>query len=470
MRQAPWVWVFGWSLADDGEVAEIREVLLEAAGAGFAAAVFTFGLDRLTRQTPEYFTRLRAVRALCQQLQLEFIPSVFSLGRADWLLDQDPHLAEGLPVRNAPFRAEQGRARLQTSTLQIQPGWVNLQPRRCYRLEVQARADKVEAGATFRLVVSHGARKLPQRKFPAPGPDWQTYSMVFNSLDYSRVHLQAGLWNSPGGQLELTDWRLTEVGPINLLRRPGTPVRVRGRQDYQEGRDYRFVPEQMLNLRMDRLQPLELELLPGGRIRDGEQLLVDWYHPVLVNEDQMCMCLAQAELYPMMQRELDILARELQPERVFLANDEVRLGGNCESCRGLDLGQLLAGCINRQAELIRSALPQAEVIIWSDMLDPGHNGHGDYYLCEGSFAQTARHVNRELRVAVWGREARPESLAHFDRLGFSTLVACFYDARDLSEVENWRRAAGSDRPFMYTAWSKDYTHLKSFSAVLGIKS
>lgn len=466
MRQAPWVWVFGWSLANDQEVDEIQKVLLQAAEAGFGSAVFAFGLDRLTRQSPEYFRRLRSVRDTCRQLQLEFIPSVFSVSRADWILDLNPHLAEGLPVRGAPFRAERDRARIQASPVAIEPGWVQLQPRRCYRLEVRARGARMEPGATLRLVLSHGQRKLPQRKFPPPGPEWQTYSMVFNSLEYSQLHLRADLWNSPQGQLELADWTLTEVGPINLLRRAGTPVWVRGRQDYEEGLDYRFVPDLPLNLRNDRSEALQLELLPGSRIRDQEDLLVDWYHPVLVNEDQMCLCLAQAELYPLMQRELDILAHELQPERVLLSHDEVRLGGNCASCRGLDLGLLLANCINQQAEMVRRLLPQAEIIIWSDMLDPNHNGHDHYYLCEGSFARTAEHVHRELRVAVWGKEARPESLAHFERLGLSTLVACYYDAQDLTEVQSWVRASGPTRPFMYTTWSQNYQHLEAFAALL----
>ena len=466
MRQPPWVWISGWSLAKDQEVDEIQEVLVNAAEAGFGSAVCALGLDRLTRQSPEYFRRLRTLRELCRQLQLEFIPSVFSLSRADWILDLNPHLAEGLPVRGAPFRADRERARLQASTVRIEPGWLRLQPRRCYRLEGRARGRKIEPGSSLRLVLNHGLRKLPQRKFPPPGADWQTYSMVFNSLEYSRLFLQADLWNSPRGELELADWTLTEVGPINLLRRAGTPVWVRGRQTYQEGVDYRFVPDRPLNLRNDRSEPLQLELLPGGRIRDQEELLVDWYHPVLVNEDQMCMCLAQLELYPMMQRELEILARELQPERVLLSHDEIRLGGSCESCRNLDLGHLLASCINRQAEMVRKFLPQAEIIIWSDMLDPAHNGHDHYYLCEGSFAGTAEHLNRELRVAVWGREARPESLAQFERLGFSTLVACYYDAQDLSDVESWVSAAGPEQRFMYTTWSQNYQHLKAFSSLL----
>ena len=43
------------------------------------------------------------------------------------------------------------------------------------------------------------------------------------------------------GKFWLDDWSLEEVGPLNVLHRPGTPVTVRdsaGRTTYTEGKDY----------------------------------------------------------------------------------------------------------------------------------------------------------------------------------------------------------------------------------------
>ena len=65
--------------------------------------------------------------------------------------------------------------------------------------------------------------------------------MLFNSLDFDSVRLYAGVWGGKAGKFWLDDWTVEEVGPINVLRRPGTPVTVRsedGTTTYAEGRDY----------------------------------------------------------------------------------------------------------------------------------------------------------------------------------------------------------------------------------------
>ena len=65
--------------------------------------------------------------------------------------------------------------------------------------------------------------------------------MLFNSLNYDQVSPYAGLWGGKAGKVWLDDWSIEEVGPVNVLRRPGTPVTVRsenGAVTYTEGKDY----------------------------------------------------------------------------------------------------------------------------------------------------------------------------------------------------------------------------------------
>ena len=50
-------------------------------------------------------------------------------------------------------------------------------------------------------------------------------------------------------------------------------------------------------------------------------------------------------------------------------------------------------------------------------------------------------------------------------LGFRTLIACYYDAPDLSEVKAWMELARpiqGVRGFMYTPWEKNYRLLPAF--------
>src|SRR5208282_1941137 len=106
------VWVFGWGLGKDSDVAEITRVLDTAGQHGFNGAVLSSGLDTLSKQSPDYFRRLDQVKQRCERNHLELIPAVFSVGYGSGILAHDRNLAEGVPVEDAPFQVRAGEARL----------------------------------------------------------------------------------------------------------------------------------------------------------------------------------------------------------------------------------------------------------------------------------------------------------------------------------------------------------------------
>jgi hypothetical protein len=180
--------------------------------------------------------------------------------------------------------------------------------------------------------------------------------------------------------------------------------------------------------------------------------------------------MGEPELYEIFDREAKALAEHVHPRRVLLNMDEVRMGGTCRACEGKDMGKLLGQCITRQVETVRKYSPGCQVYIWSDMLDPNHNAHGDYYLVQGSFADSWKHVPRDLRMAVWGGGVREKSLKFFQDEGFRVLVACYYDADDLDAVKGWLAAAKPNpnvQGFMYTPWQKKYQLLPAFGDMIG---
>jgi hypothetical protein len=72
-------------------------------------------------------------------------------------------------------------------------------------------------------------------------------------------------------------------------------------------------------------------------------------------------------------------------------------------------------------------------------------------------------------MAVWGGEPREASLHFSADQGFRTLVACYYDAPDLKDVEGWLQIARQTRKvrgFMYTPWQKKYDLLPDFADLL----
>lgn len=475
-----WVWMFGWSLAAPAELDEMERVLRRAAQSGCNGVVFTMGLDRLSRQSPPYHQLLQRLLALCAELGLEFVPAVFSPGRGDWLFSLNPNLAEGVPVVAAPFRVQGSRARLHSpgprallqqpvGVLPGQPwrGPVEVQPRRCYRLELRLRCQ--QPCQDFRVQVRQGRRRLPQRKFSLqPHPGVQQLSMVFNSLGYSQLELLAGLWSS--GQLQLESLSLEEVGPVNLLQRSGTPCRVtshQGQVEYEAGRDYQWTGTE-LDLSQDGQPALELALLPGSRIQPDQALEVSWYHALILDRDQVTVCLAEPEFYRHFREAAEWLIRLTRPRHVFLACDEIRMAGNCQSCRGQDVGHLLSQCVQRQVDILQELQPGLGVAFWADMFDPHANGHDHYYLIEGDLSGSGVGLNRDWMAVIWGREPRPESLQHFRERGQKTMVACFYDAEGLEEVRQWAQLAGREQSYMFTSWAKNYDCLPEFWRTLDL--
>ncbi|HEY3861638.1 MAG TPA: hypothetical protein VGO59_07110 [Verrucomicrobiae bacterium] len=523
------VWVFGWNLENDGDVPEIIRVLDAAGQHGCNGAVLSAGLDSLSEKSPAYFRRLEEIQRACERDHLELIPSYFSIGYGGGFLSHNPNLAEGLLVEDAPMTVKNGQAWLedrQSSSManggfeeysgnqfkgynfHDQPGEISfvdtsvkhsgraslrmqnftanpyghgrvmqevrVQPRRCYRLKLWVKTENLQPANTFRMMaLADQDRDLAPREFRVPATgDWQEISMIFNSLDAEKVRLYAGVWGAKSGAFWLDDWSLEEAGPVNVLHRPGTPVRVRGEDGaatFQEGADYAPLGNARPHVWRDTDDPAPLKILPAGRIHEGDHLRVSWYHSMLINDSQVAVCMAEPEIYDIFEQETKLLAQRLHPRRVLLGIDEVRMGGTCRACEGRNLGELLGQCATRQADILRRYLPGVRIYAWSDMFDPNHNAHGHYYLARGDFTGSWQHVPKDFVMAVWGGAPRPESVKFFADQGFPMLLSCYYDADNLNEVQGWLKLARSTpgvRGLMYTPWEKKYTLLPAFGDLL----
>ena len=522
------VWVFGWTLGKDSDVAEITKMLETAAGHGINGAVVSFGLDTLCKKSPDFFRRLDEVKQACERNHLELIPSLFSVGYGSAALAHDRNLAEGLPVEDAPFAVKGSEARFvpddsvrlanggfeefsgnqfKAYSFHDQPGEISfvdtqikhsgqaalrlenftanphghgrvsqeirVRPHRCYRVSVWVKTEGLQPAKAFQLMALVKNRELAPRTFTLPATgDWQKITMLVNSLSFDSVRLYAGVWGGKAGKLWLDDWTVEEIGPLNVLHRPGTPVTVRsedGATTYAEGKDYApLVDPGYSPFRVDREAPT-LKLLPGGRVQDGQRLRVSWFHPMIVHDGQITVCMAEPALYNIFEEEAQLLAARLHPRRVLLNMDEIRMGGTCQACRGRNMGELLGECVTKQSRILKRHLPGAEIYIWSDMLDPNHNAHGDYYLVEGDYTGSWKHVPKDLVIAVWGGKPREKSLSFFAEQNFQTLIGCYYDADNLNEVKAWLDLAGKTpkvRGLMYTPWQKKYTLLPEFGDLL----
>ncbi|MCS7191625.1 MAG: hypothetical protein NZ937_01400 [Armatimonadetes bacterium] len=533
------VWIFGWGLGQDEDVPQIVSVIETAAKHGYNGAVLSAGLDSLCKRDEAYFRRLEEIKRSCERLRLELVPSVFSIGYGGGILTHNRNLAEGLPVKDALFVVKGNEAvhvldravqifnggfeefegnRLKGFAFHDQPGEVSfvdnqirrsgnssirfenftanphghgrimqeifVKPFRCYRMSLWVKTENLQPQGCFRLLVLVGDQELAPRTFNVPTTsDWRKVVMIFNSQKHERVRVYAGVWGARSGKFWLDDWTIEELGPLNVLRRPGTPVVVKsedGSVVYEEGKDYAPLVDPNFHLwtNFDRPAP-NIKILPTSRIKDGQRLRVSWYHPMLIYESQVTVCMGEPEVYEIFEHEAKLLWERLRYRKVLLNMDEVRMGGTCKACEGKNMAQLLGECITRQVRALRRHNPKTEIYIWSDMLDPNHNARPNYYLVDGDFTGSWNFVPKDLIIAVWGGEPREKSLRFFVERGFRVLIACYYDAPNLDEVKGWLELAKTfSRPpsriprpgqvlgFMYTTWERKYELLGEFGELV----
>jgi hypothetical protein len=154
----------------------------------------------------------------------------------------------------------------------------------------------------------------------------------------------------------------------------------------------------------------------------------------------------------------------------FFHMDEIRAGGTCAACkaRNLPMKEIFGDCVTRAHGIIREVVPEAEIFIWSDMLDPNHNASTRrpyYYHVPETFYGSWEFVPRDLIIACWYYRMRDKSLKHFSDLGHRTIAAAYYDADDLENPKGWLEALSSTPKasgIMYTTWLRKYELLADF--------
>ena len=524
-----WVWIFGFNIQKNEDVEKIKKILEEAKENNYNGVVLSGGLDSLCKKDEKYFKNLKEVKGYCEKLNLKLIPSVFSIGYGGGILSHNKYLAEGLPVKDALFIVSGKEAifvpdsevnilngnfeefiqnRFKNFNFHDQPGEVSfvdqnikksgnasirfenftanqyghgrimqeikVKPYRCYRLSIWVKTENLKPDGCFRMLVLADGKDLAPRSFNIPSTsDWRKITMIFNSQKFDRVKVYAGVWGAKSGKFWLDDWTIEEIGPLNVLRRPGTPVIVKDEESgeiYEEGKDYEQIIDPNFNLwkNFDRDYP-KIKITSESRIKNGQRLRVSWYHPVLIYESQITVCMAEPEVYEIFDHEAKLLWENIKYEKVLLSMDEIRMGGTCSACSGKDMAKLLGECVTKQVNILRKYNPETEIYIWSDMFDPNHNAINKYYLVEGDFTGSWNYIPKDIIIAVWGGKPREKSLEFFNNQGFKVLVACYYDAGNMNDVKKWYEISkkfSNIVGFMYTTWEKKYDFIEDFAEIL----
>jgi hypothetical protein len=529
-----WVYLqLNLQVAENVDKAEA--LLRRAAAAGYNGVVLAdYKLNILDRVPSHYFRHAARVKALARELKIEIIPTVAPIGYSDGLLAHNPNLAEGIPVKDAPFVVRDGVARLDSELKDALPGgdferhkdhaaagWnfqdgpgqasfidtavkrtgqsalrfedlgqtaapsgngrvsrvVAVQPWRQFHASVWIKTEGFDAASSVRLfamgkdgrVLSHSNLGVKRDQ------DWTEHHILFNSLENDEIRINCGTWGGRGGKMWIDDLRLEETAFVNLLRRPGCPLVVideKG-QPFEEGRDYQELRDPLMGNvpyagSFDVYhEPPVLRIPRGSRIQDGHRLRVSFYHTVTIYDSQVTCCLAEPEVFRILEDQVRRVEELFTPKTYFLSHDEIRVANWCEACRRKDrtAGQLLAENMRQCVAVIRKVNPTARLCVWSDMFDPAHNARGDFYLVNGDLAGSWEGLPKEMTIVNWNRGEAAKSVPWFGQRGHTQVLAGYYDGKP-ADIAAWLKTGANVtglRGAMYTTWRSDFSQLEPFA-------
>jgi hypothetical protein len=343
---------------------------------------------------------------------------------------------------------------------------LKLQPHRQYRISFWVKTEGLSpADPEVKILTPDTSGSISFQSFHADSTqDWKHYDLVFNSLDFAEGRLYLGTWSGKAGKLWWDDFQIEEIGFVNLLRRPGCPVTVRGEEGtvFEEGRDFERLVDRQLHPWIAFHEAPRLKLAPGSRIHDGARLRISYYHPIIVYQDCLTGCVSEPHVFEEWREDVKKANELLHPAAFFMSHDEMRVMNQCALCqsRNLSPGELLADNVRRAARIIREIRPDAEIWVWSDMFDPMHNAVDHYYAVKGSLAGSWKGLDKDVGIVNWNGGAKGKNCRFFADLGLRQILSGYYDSdEDGTGIVQWLEAA-KDVPgvagAMYTTWENKY--------------
>ena len=343
---------------------------------------------------------------------------------------------------------------------------IKLQPHRQYRVSFWVKTEGL-AGPTpeVKVLTPDTASGISFQTFHCDATqDWKHYDLTFNSLNYSTANLYLGSWYGKNGKIWWDDISVEEIGLVNVLRRPGCPLTVKGENGttYVEGQDYEKVVDPELNPWQAYHDPPTLRLTPKTRIAEGTRLRVSYYHPVLIYEDRITACLSEPRLFDDWRTEVETANRLYHPDAFLMEHDEMRVINQCALCqsRKMTPGELLADNVHRAAGIIRKIRPDAGIWVWSDMFDPQHNAVDNFYLVNGSLKGSWKGLDKDVGVVNWNGGLMGKNCPFFADLGLRQILSGYYDGDDDgSAITTWlanTKAVPGVVGAMYTTWQDKY--------------
>lgn len=499
------------NLLVDQNVTNLIALMQRASQAGYTHVMISDSkFSRLADMSAHYFQNINQVKQAALNFNLEVVPAVFPIGYSNDLLYNDPNLIEGLPVQNTLLVVQNGVVTIQPDPPVSFPGgdfsnlslwtWkdstvvasngtamvmnpnganarivqhLTVKPFRAYHISVQIKTQNFPVAP--QVTVLAGNRSLTYNNLGVqPTQDWQTHHVIFNSLTNTDVNIYFGVWGGTTGTLWWDNATIEEVAFLNLIRRPGAPlaVQIEGGRTLTEGIDFTNLTDPLMgsqpwagNYDVYHTPPLLQTSLPNGT-----RLRASWYQAVTVYDGQANVCVSEPKTLNLLRDQAQRMHAAWGAKGYFMSHDEIRVFNWCAACqaRQMDAGAMLADNVRTCASILRSVNPGGRIYVWSDMFDPNHNAHNNYYLVRGDLTNSWLGLDPDIIISPWDYDQRAASLKFFAGLGNRQVIAGYYDA-DPTLVTNWLAAA---TPYlgisgvMYTTWQQNYSALEQFEQLI----
>jgi len=436
---APQHWVHVMTnIADEKGLAKLTEVATRASKAGYNGIVVNdVKFIKYSLRPASFDANFKKFRQLCRDLKLAFIPEVAPMGYcADFLID-DPNLAEGMPVRNAPFIVKDGKlvpdatgigvknGSFEEFTGNTPAGWddvtdpgsisfidsseksdgkaslrqenakkrgisrftqnIKVTPWQYYHVSLMVKTQDYES-RDFRIQVYDGKLSLDWQPPPIQKTmGWTRIHAAFNSLDNTSVRLMIGAWNAKDGKIWFDDVKVEPGGFVNIIRRDSLPLTITsddGKTKYDEGKDFSAVKDsKLLNDPHPGYfslwhEPPVVSLPAGSRLKEGQKVLASYHFATTEGKPgQICCCMAEPKVYGLIEKEIRWMKENGEPDMYFMSHDEIRHQGWDDTCAKSKKtpGQILADNVKRCTGIIEKVDPGKPVFVWNDMFDKFHN-------------------------------------------------------------------------------------------------
>jgi hypothetical protein len=213
-----------------------------------------------------------------------------------------------------------------------------------------------------------------------------------------------------------------------------------------------------------------VKLTSTSRIHDGDRLLVSYYHPAVIYDDQVTCSVTDPKVFALMDDQMKRMETLWHAAGYFMEYDEIRAGGWDVEPGGAHHtpGELLAAHIAKAVEIAHKYAPKATLYTRSDMFDPNHNARpssqgGPYYLVNGTWDGSWEGLPKEIVICTWMSKA--ESMKWFAGRGNKQIMAGYYDGPVKPNIESWMKASEGVQGvegIMYTTWQHNYRDMDEF--------